>query len=162
MSVKFKLNKTSREAILAWMKEEKINKSVNKDEVIAAMKTAITAANVILRLKYPESDMVVLRNSGGCNNNTVFEGTKELKKVIDKFDLAVEEFTKFSKQKMSDYSSFVDTCKNLEDIEAVIPLPEELRTRITGKTSALVCINPDIIKSIASDFKVAIPKKKGK
>ncbi len=208
MTAKTRLNKGHKETILEWMEQEKIAKSTHSEKVVVSMKKAILLINEILRKKYPEEDMVVLRkykavrhdycirfnipeevglvfgfniscyynselelqkvasetladipNSGGCNSNTVYIATKKIKEAIDVYDNARKDYETFYNKKKSEYASFVNTCRTLEDIESVIPLPADIRQRITGARSELAVINPEILESIADDFK---PKKKGK
>lgn len=59
------------------------------------------------------------------------------------------------RQKDREYNTFLLACRYLEEVEAVVPLTEEIRKEIGGQTRALSVINPDVLKRIADDFKQA-------
>lgn len=92
-------------------------------------------------------------SSGGCFNNRVFGISQDGREAIESFKEAYLEAKSQYAQKKSKFSSFVNNAKYLEDIEEVVPLPEDVRQRITGSNSSLVAINPEIIQDIAAEFK---------
>lgn len=174
------------------------------DKLLLKLKHMISLINPILREKYPEEDMKILRkygaarvdkclkfsnektyniyvfdfawrydnqnhhtkyttlieetlcdvpHTGACNNQIVFKGSEDLQKAISDFNVNRDHYININKTKANNYKSFVLSCKYLEEIEAVVPLSEELREVILGKSTALTVINPELINSIKDDFK---------
>ena len=58
---KTRLKQSTRECILKWMKQEKINNSTEKNDVLSAIKAVCGASNEILIKEFPASDMEILR-----------------------------------------------------------------------------------------------------
>lgn len=55
-------------------------------------------------------------------------------------------------QKNKDYWSFIESCRYVEDIEEIVPLPAKLREALGAANNALVAINAEKLKDIKSDF----------
>ncbi len=91
--------------------------------------------------------------SGGCYNNTVFETTNKLRDLYNSFDNLYNDLYKKANKKESEYRTFINNCKYLEEVEAIVTLPDDIREYINGKSTAITIINPDLITSIKEDFK---------
>lgn len=58
---KKRLNTIHRNLIIDWMIEEKINKNEGREEILSQFEKVFSLINPILRNKYPEEDMIILR-----------------------------------------------------------------------------------------------------
>ena len=97
-------------------------------------------------------DLAEIPYSGGCNNSIVFDGTEELLTAINLFkELYVNRYD-VNMKKAAKYRSFVNTCKYLEEVEEVVALPEDMRVRITGESTAITVMNPELINSLKEEF----------
>jgi len=72
--------------------------------------------------------------------------------LIETLQDKINELKEFTRKKEREYTSFLNVCKYVEDVEAVIPLPEKIRAKVYGSNNSMVAINPEIVQSIAADF----------
>jgi hypothetical protein len=161
------------------------------DETLAAL---VSRANAILRAKYPEEDMPVLRKydmvhvdsclrfslpeSGrvfgvqfsqpnvlrteaklvdipcrsGCYNRDVYACDSAFEALADKWEKQIHDRALLISEKEREHNSFLLSCRYLEDVEAVVPLTEEIRNTIGAQARSLTVINPDVLSRIKSDF----------
>jgi hypothetical protein len=90
-----------------------------------------------------------------CYSSDTFQATEEIERLSDQLDKQVEARQELLCQKAREYNSFLFACRYLEEVEAVVPLTEEIRKEIGGQTRTLSVINPDVLYRIAEDFKEA-------
>jgi hypothetical protein len=152
----------------------------------------VSQVNTILRAKYPEEDMPVLRKykfvrvdtclrftilgtervfgvrlqppgkvrgevadipcMGGCYNGDVYPCDKDFEILADKWTNQLDQRRLLMEKKRVEYQAFLHACRYLEDVEAVLPISEEMRKALGAQSRSLTVINPDIISRIKSDF----------
>jgi hypothetical protein len=92
---------------------------------------------------------------GGCHNNDVFPVDEDFEKLADTWEKMVEARVKRVSDKRIEYRGFLEACRYLEEVEAVVPLSDEIRKQIGAQSRSLAVINPEIISRIKSDFAAA-------
>jgi hypothetical protein len=189
---KTRLNKDMKHMLLGHMEAEfeaRIDDAALSETYIALLEKV----NAILRAKYPEADMPVLRKyklnrvdtclrftilgterifgirlqppgkvkgdvadipcTGGCySNNDIFPCDKDLEILADKWTNQVEERRLLVLKKRGEYQAFLHACRYLEDVEAVLPLSDEVRRVLGAGSRSISTISPDVIERIKSDF----------
>jgi hypothetical protein len=88
----------------------------------------------------------------GCYNGQIFGCDAHYEAIADKFDHAVQRRSKVLAKKKAQYGGFLEACRCVEDVEAVIPISEQMRQSIGAPSRALAALNPDIIHGIRTDF----------
>lgn len=86
----------------------------------------------------------------------VYTGTKHLKDIIEAYENAIGELQNHKNKKKSEYRSFLNLCKYVEDVEEAVALPLDIRTDVYGENTALVAMNPEKLESIKSEFNTVI------
>ena len=89
--------------------------------------------------------------NAGCRSNDVFIITPAGRRAVEAFNNARDEAREARKQKESDYRSFLSSCRHMEDVHEVVPLPEDMQRRYMSG-SPLVAVNEELIASIKSEF----------
>jgi hypothetical protein len=91
----------------------------------------------------------------GCYNNEIFACDKEFGVLADTFEKQYLDRQAIVTGKEREYRNFLAACRYLDEVEAVVPLTEEIRDRIGAQSRSLTVINPDLLNSIKSDFAIA-------
>jgi hypothetical protein len=78
----------------------------------------------------------------------------EFETAYGKYFLVKKDNDQKYKQKVASLKSLIETAKTLDDVTDVIPLPSELLERLGKKSTALVALNPDTLKSLKRDFAI--------
>jgi len=89
---------------------------------------------------------------GGCYNNEIFPCDRDFEILADKWTNQVEDRRRLIADKRVEYHAFLHACRYLEDVEAVLSLPEELRKDLGAASRSLSVISPDVLNRIKSDF----------
>jgi hypothetical protein len=188
---KTRVNKTQKDILLASMKDQYESRldgsviAINLDELLQG-------TNAILRARYPEADMVIVRKHklaridkclkfsrtetermfyiqfeqtpdieqrladiacyGGCYNNEVFPCDAAFEELADRREKLVAERSKLISDKVSQYHGFIEACRYLEEVEAVVPLTEEIRNKLGAQSRSLTVISPEVLSGIKADF----------
>jgi hypothetical protein len=192
-ATKTRLTKDMRSTLHRFMVDE-FRKRIDRTALDKTRDALVERANAILRAKYPEEDMPVLRKYEmtrvdsclkftvlekqrvfgvsfnpynlhlgeaaiidipclrGCYNHEVYPCDKDFEALADKWDKQINERTEIIGAKEIEYNGFLLACRYLEEVEAVVPLTEEIRKSIGAQGRALTILNPDVLKRIKSDF----------
>lgn len=188
---KTRINKEMKNQLLGHMVSE-FDARIDDTELSETFTALVARVNAILRAKYPEADMPVLRKYKlvrvdtclrftilgsdrvfgvrlqppgkvrgevadipcmmGCYNHDVYACDKDFEILADKWTNQVEQRRLLMEKKRVEYHAFLHACRNLEEVEAVLPISEELREALGAQSRSLSVINPDIISRIKSDF----------
>jgi hypothetical protein len=188
---KTRINKDQKHQLLNHMEAE-FNARIDDTQLAATFTDLVGRVNKILRAKYPEVDMPVLRKyhfvtvdrclkftilgservigvrlyppgqvkgeiadipcRSGCYNNEIFPCDKDFEILADKWTNQVEARGLLIEKKRGEYQAFLHACRYLEDVEAVLPISEELRKALGAQSRSLSVISPDVISRIKSDF----------
>ncbi|UEM08004.1 hypothetical protein JL101_035735 (plasmid) [Skermanella rosea] len=184
---KLKLSNEKRDGILHYMMHE-YRQRRDDTEYKAALEALLAQINKVLRGKYPEKDMEVLRRYGvtrvdrclkfavldtgrvlevrlpgdvtvadipghaGCYSREVFPCEEALAAAADRYEEMTKQRTDAARDKEGEYRAFVYACRYLEDVEAIVALPERLRASLGATPNALVAVNEDTLASIRQDF----------
>jgi hypothetical protein len=193
---KTRLTKGMRDTLYRYMGEELVQR-LDRTEVAATLFELVEKTNVILRAKYPEEDMPVLRkyemvrvdsclrftvsetgrvfgvdfsqpgilrtetkladipHRRGCYNMDVYPCDTAFEAVADRWAKQMNERSLLISEKKREYDGFLLASRYLEDVEAVVPLTEEIRKTLGAQTRSLTIISPDVLSSIKSDFAAA-------
>jgi hypothetical protein len=89
---------------------------------------------------------------GGCYSGDIFPCDKDFEALADSWEKQLADRDELSKKKYAEYRGFIEACRYLEDVEAVVPLSEEIRKVIGANSRSLTVISPDILSRIKSDF----------
>jgi len=189
---KIRLNKTSRDILMAYG-QEKIAGLVDRSREKALYDTLLEAANRAIRVKYPEEHMVVCRlyeltrtdyclrfqfPSGrvdgynfepkdesricdvpcgrGCYNNDVFPMDKAFEDTYDEHFRLKRANDAEERERVVSFRSLIEASRTLEEVLEVIELPEDMLERLGRKSTALVALSNDALRSLKRDF--AIPQ----
>jgi hypothetical protein len=187
---RIRLNRHAKDKLLDYMVTQ-FDSRIDDTELNATLDDILSRTNAILRAKYPEDDMVVLRKYkvtrldhcirftvldtqrifsvcltlrqaegrladipflSGCYKTDIFPCDKEFEALSDKWERLTDSRTDLVLGKRIEYRSFLETCRYLEEVEAVVPLTEDIRKTIGAQGRSLTVINPDVLKRIKSDF----------
>ena len=190
---KTRISKDMREALHRYMVEE-FRRRLDKTEIENTRIALVERTNAILRAKYPEEDMPVLRkydmnrvdaclkftvlDTGrvfqvsfnhsysdlgaaalvdipcvrGCYNHEIYACDKEFEVLADSFEKQIDDRHAIVAGKEREYKSFLAACRYLEEVEAVVPLTEEIRDQVGAQSRSLTLISPAVLSSIKSDF----------
>jgi hypothetical protein len=192
-ATKTRLTKDMRETLHRYMAEE-FRKRLDRSEIDRTLAALVERTNAILRAKYPEADMPVLRKyemvrvdyclrftapdtgrvfgvdyshptilpteakladipcRSGCYNRDVYPCDAEFEALADTWEKQIDARRTVIGNKEREYRGFVLACRYLEEVEAVVPLTEEIRKEIGAQGRCLTVINPDVLSRIKSDF----------
>lgn len=189
--MKTRLTTAAREVTLSFMVQQMTMRMDEHSSFGMRTEATIQATNMILRVKYPESDMVVLRkyqstrvdqclkfcsvetqrvfgldfrNFGaldrladiprgrGCYSEDIYGCDSAFETLADGWNRAVDRRTKTIDERQREYFGFLQACKYIEDVEEVLPLPEEVRGKLGAPSRALAAMNPDLIQGIRAEF----------
>lgn len=100
------------------------------------------------------SELCDVPSGRGCFNSDIFP--------VDKaFEEAYEEHIKLKKsndeeerKRVASFRSLVELSKNLEDVLEVIDVPEDILERLGRKSTALVALSNDALRSLKRDFAI--------
>lgn len=190
---KTRLSKDMRETLHRYMVGEFRNR-LDRSEIEKTRQALVERANALLRAKYPEDDMPVLRkydmvrvdpclkftilDTGrvfqvsfnhsysdlgaadlvdipclrGCYNHEIYPCDKEFEALADSFEKQFTDRYTLIAGKDREYRGFLAACRYLEEVDAVVPLAEEIRKELGAQSRTLTIISPDMISSIKSDF----------
>ncbi|WP_020469647.1 hypothetical protein [Zavarzinella formosa] len=102
-----------------------------------------------------EERLADMPNGGGCFTRDVFVADEDFETAFNEHALVKKANDAAVSRKNADYHSLVHTAKTVEDILAVMPLPDALIERLCGQRQALVAISPEVIERIKADFATA-------
>ena len=97
----------------------------------------------------PLVDIPCLR---GCYNREIYSCDKDFEALSDTWEKQTEDRRKAIYEKEQEYNGFLLACRYLEEVEAVVPLTEDIRKELGAQSRSLTVINPDVLKRIKSDF----------
>jgi hypothetical protein len=89
---------------------------------------------------------------GGCYNSEIFPCDKDFETLADRWTNQVEDRRRLVADKRVEYHAFLHACRYLEDVEAVLSLPDEIRKALGAASRSLSIISPDVLSRIKSDF----------
>jgi len=92
----------------------------------------------------------------GCNSNEVFAISPTGRNAIEAFGKTLNEFAETRKNKFSDYGALTLGCKTVDELNEVIPLPEDIKQRYMSGAH-LIALSEDKIAELKKEFS---PKKK--
>lgn len=190
-TTKTRLNKDMKHKLLEYM-EHQFDLRIDDTDLAATFTTLVGRANTILRAKYPEEDMHILRKYnltrvdsclrftilgtervfgarlfpvgkasgevadipcvGGCYNSEIFPCDKDFEILADRWTNQVEDRRRLVAEKRVEYHAFLHACRYLEDVEAVLSLPDELRKDLGAASRSLSVISPEVLSRIKTDF----------
>ena len=188
---KTRINKEMKNQLLGHMVSE-FDARMDDTELSETFIALVSQVNAILRAKYPEEDMPVLRKYkvvrvdtclrftilgkervfvvrlqppgqvrgavadipciSGCYNGDVYPCDKDFEILADHWTNQVERRRLLMDHSRVESRAFLHACRYLEDVEAVLPISEEMRKALGAQSRSLTVINPDIISRIKSDF----------
>jgi hypothetical protein len=190
---KTRLTKGMRDILYRYMGDQLVER-LDRTEVEATLLELVEKTNLILRDKYPEADMPVLRkyemvridsclrftlaDTGrvfgvdfhqpgvlrieakladipyrrGCYNTDVYPCDAAFESLADRWEKQMNERSLLISERKREYDGFLLACRYLEDIEAVVPLTEEIRNKLGAQSRSLTIISADVLSSIRSDF----------
>ncbi len=96
-------------------------------------------------------DLADVPNGRGCQNNDVFTISPVGREAIEAYTTAKEAAQNARRQKERDYRSFLEASKYVDDVHAVVPLPEDMQRRLMSG-APLIPVNEELIASIKSEF----------
>jgi hypothetical protein len=88
----------------------------------------------------------------GCYSGDIFPCDKEFEALADSWEKQATARDPLINKKRTEYYSFIEACRYLEDVESVVPLSEEIRKVIGARSRNLTVISPDVLTRIKSDF----------
>jgi hypothetical protein len=190
---KTRLTKTTRDVLHRFMCEQ-FRARLDRVEIDKTLTSLVDNTNKLLRAKYPEADMPVLRKyklvrvdtclkftvigtervfgvrfnqhdvlpgeisvvdipcMKGCYSGDIYPCDAAFEALADAWEkqLSTRRTTIYDKER--EYNGFLLACRYLEEVEAVVPLTEEIRKELGAHGRSLTVINPDILSRIKSDF----------
>jgi len=187
---KTRLNRRAKDKLVDYMMMQ-FDSRIDDTELNATLDDILFRTNAMLRSKYPEDDMVVLRKYkvthldqcirftlldtqrvfcvrftlkqaegrladipclGGCYRGEIFPCDKDFEALADLWEKRTDARKHLVHEKLTEYRNFGEACRYLEEVEAVVPLTEEIRKEIGAQGRSLTVINPDVLNRIKSDF----------
>lgn len=190
---KKRLTKYMRDTLHRFMAAE-FRKRLDKSDIDETLSALVERTNAILRAKYPEVDMPVLRKyemvrvdyclrftspengrvfgirfsqsevlltevklvdipcRSGCYSHDVYPCDAAFEALAGKWEKEIENRRKVIDDKEREYNGFLLACRYLEEVEAVVPLTDEIRKEIGAQSRSLAVINSDLLDRIKSDF----------
>jgi hypothetical protein len=88
----------------------------------------------------------------GCYSSDVFVVDSAFEKAFDEHSKIEKANDVLLQKKQSHFWSLLEFAKTLEDVLAVIDLPQELQERLGKKCTALVALSPDSVNVLKKDF----------
>ena len=88
----------------------------------------------------------------GCYSHDTFPAPTALIATYDGWKLLADLSIRTREAKVQEYRSFVLACKTVEDVEATVPLPADLRQKLTGSNTSLVAVSDEIIADLRAEF----------
>lgn len=187
---KIRLNKTSREILLAYG-QEKIAGLIDRSREKTLYETMLEAANRAIRAKYPEEHLVICRlyeltrtdyclrfqfpsgrvdgynfapkdaaricdvpSGRGCYNSDVFPMDKAFEDAYDEHRRLERANDDEERQRVASFRSLIEASRTLDEVLTVIDLPEDILERLGRKSTALVALTTDTLRSLKQDFAI--------
>ena len=88
----------------------------------------------------------------GCYSRETYPCDQALADAADHYLEVKARAEDARRAKYDEYSAFVYAARTLEDIEAIVPLPQDLRAALGATPNALVAVNENTLASIKQDF----------
>ncbi len=105
---------------------------------------------------YARSDgLADLPRLHGCNSRDVFPAGDDLLNAYEVHEKLRDDNKRQREVKFAEYAAFLAACATVEDVEAVVPLPADLRTALTGSSTALVAISQESVADLRAEFSEA-------
>jgi hypothetical protein len=104
--------------------------------------------------EYDKGRLADMPHGAGCRQSEAFPVSASAQKIIEAYTAKSEDQKAEHSKKRQEYFSFLAACKTVEDVDAVVPLPDDLKSRYLSGC-ALVAINPDVIALIRQEFSKA-------
>jgi hypothetical protein len=92
--------------------------------------------------------------NGGCYNSDVFVVNAAFEQAYDEHATVKKANDEECSAKQRAFNALVEAAKTLDDVLAVIELPAEIQERLGRKSTALVALSPDTLKSLKNDFAI--------
>ncbi len=89
--------------------------------------------------------------AAGCYRSEAFACDQALADAADHWMKLADAARDIRKRKHSEYRTFLYAAKTLDEVEEVVPLPEELRRKL-GVANALIALSEDAVAGIKADF----------
>src|SRR5579864_1885410 len=187
---KIRLNKTSREILMAYG-QEKIAGLIDRSREKVLYNTLLEGANRAIRAKYPEEHLVICRlyeltrtdyclrfqfpsgrvdgvnfapvdasricdvpSGRGCYSADVFPMDKAFEDAYDEHTKLKRANDEEERERNAGFRSLIAASKTLEDVLEVIDLPEDILERFGRKSTALVALSTDTLRSLKQDFAI--------
>ena len=189
---KTRLTNEKREAVLTYMMHHYRARLPDLTKKIEKMKKQLVKeANKMIREKYPESHMKVLRQyklttedrclrynnnetgkyfvinfysedaivdmpyARGCNAHDVFVATDSFDKLYEDWQALKRQNDEDCNKKRVEYRSFINACRNVEDVTEVVPLPPEIMEKLVTTNNAIVAVSQESIVALREEFQEA-------
>ena len=88
----------------------------------------------------------------GCYNSDVFPMDKAFEDAYDEHLRLKRANDEEERERIASFRSLIEASKTLEEVLAVIDLPEDMLERLGRKSTALVALSNDALRSLKRDF----------
>ncbi len=104
-----------------------------------------------------DCEVADIPNNRHCNyyNSFVFPVPEAFEKAFDLHAQYKLEADKQEHEKYSQFISFLNACKTVDDVLDIIPLPEDILKRLGADSTALVAVTAETVESLKATFKKA-------
>jgi len=104
-----------------------------------------------------DAAIVDMPYQAGCHYSSqdVFPVTAAVEKAFDEYAKLHADNDKEQQTKFNEFHAFLTACRFVEDVLEVIPLPDDIRKRLGHRSTSLVAVTPDTVKSLKATFRKA-------
>ena len=88
----------------------------------------------------------------GCYSQDVFPVSEAFERAYDEHAQVTQQNDKAEGEKMAQFHAFLAACRSVEEVEAVIPLPADVRQRLGHGSSALVAVTAEAVATLKATF----------
>jgi hypothetical protein len=161
----------SREKVLYDTLLEAANKAIRvkypEEHLVICRLYELTRTDYCLRFQFPsgrvdgvyfspaDTQRICDVPSGrGCHNSDVFPVDKAFEDACDEYDKLKKANDEEARSRVASFRSLIVASKTLEDVLEVIDLPEDILERFGRKSTALVALSSDTLRSLKQDFAI--------
>ena len=101
---------------------------------------------------YGTEGLADLPTRRGCRTGDVFPASDELASTFEDWQLLRKKNKEDRSKKLREYAAFVEASKTVEDVEEIVPLPADLRLKLTKSNTAIVAVSNEIVADLRAEF----------
>ncbi len=161
----------SREKVLYETLLEAANKAIREkypeEHLVVCRLYELTRTDNCLRFQFPSgrvdgvnfapvdaSRICDVPSGRGCYSSDVFPMDKAFEDAYDEHLTLKRANDEEERQRLASFRSLIEASKTLEDVLEVIDLPEDILERFGRKSTALVALSTDTLRTLKRDFAI--------